>query len=44
MSIEKMKEYYIEGYWTIERLNVLLKNGKITKEQYDEIVASKPSE
>lgn len=44
MSIEKMKEYYIEGYWTIERLQSLLKNKKITQEQYDEIIASKPAE
>jgi len=39
MDTEKMKYYYINGLWSINRLDALLSAGKITQEQYDEIIA-----
>ena len=37
MVFEKAKEYY-PRLWPIERLDALLKAGKLTQEQYDEIL------
>ena len=37
MSKEKMKYYYDNGLWSIERVDKLLAAGRITKEDYDYI-------
>ncbi len=39
MDTETMRYYYINGLWSLGRLDKLLQTGKITQEQYDEIVA-----
>lgn len=35
---KKAKEYY-PGLWPLDRMNDLLKAGKLTQEEYDEIIA-----
>lgn len=37
--IEKYREYYQSGKWSLERINTLLERGLITQEEYDYIVA-----
>lgn len=37
MTREKMKFYYDNGLWTIDRLDKLLAAGKITQEDHDYI-------
>lgn len=34
---EKLKGYYINGYWTIEQVKVAVAKGKITIEEYNQI-------
>ena len=38
MSKEKMKYYYDNGLWSIERVDKLLAAGRITQEDYDYII------
>ena len=38
---EKIKRYYEEGLWTKEMVRNAVKKGKITIEQYEEIVGEK---
>lgn len=40
MNLDKMKKYYEEGFWSINRLKILLAAGKITQEDYDYITSS----
>ena len=35
MNLDKMKRYYEEGFWSINRLKTLLAAGKITQEDYN---------
>lgn len=41
MDTERMKYYYQTGLWSKERLDKLLAAGKITEEQYQEIITEK---
>lgn len=41
MDIETMKYYYQNNLWTLERVRKLLDAGKITRVEYQEILASK---
>lgn len=38
MDTETMRYYYQNGFWPLDRLDKLLEAGKITQEQYEEIV------
>jgi len=38
MMFEKIKRYYDEGLWTKHMVRNAVKKGKITAEQYEEIV------
>jgi hypothetical protein len=38
MSVAKMKEYYVKGLWTKAMVDRLYKLGKISEEEYKEIV------
>ena len=40
MSKEKMKYYYDNGLWSIERVDKLLAAGRITQEDYDYIIGN----
>lgn len=37
---EKIKKYYDEGLWSIERVRKMVEIGKITKKQFKEITGS----
>lgn len=37
-NFEKYKGYYDAGFWNIEMLNNVVKKGKLTKEEFEEIV------
>ncbi|MCQ2770403.1 MAG: XkdX family protein [Clostridia bacterium] len=41
MTFEKIKEYYDNGFWNKEMVRNAVKKGKITVEQYEEIVGEK---
>lgn len=41
MNIDIMKYYYKNNLWTLERVRKLLDAGKITRAEYQEILASK---
>lgn len=38
MTVEKMKFYYDNGLWSLERVDKLLAADKITQEEYDYII------
>lgn len=38
MDVATMKYYYAAGLWPRDRLDKVLAAGKITKDQYDEII------
>lgn len=38
IPIERMKDYYKSGFWSLTRIEKLLENNKITKEDYQEIL------
>lgn len=37
-NFEKYKGYYKAGYWTLDMLRNVVKKGKLTKEEFEEIV------
>lgn len=41
MDTETMRYYYINGLWSIERLDKLLQAERITQEQYDAITGAR---
>lgn len=41
---EKAKKYYEEGRWTRKYIQALLTAGKLTQEEYDEIIAGSGGE
>lgn len=40
MDVIKMKDYYIRGLWTIGRVEKLLKAGRISQQEYDQITGN----
>ena len=38
---EKIKKYYDEGLWSIERVRKMVEVGVITKKQFDDITGKK---
>lgn len=40
MSVFEMAKKYYPRLWSIDRLNALLETGKLTQEEYDELVAN----
>ena len=42
MDTETMRYYYTSGLWPLERLDKLLRAGRITQKQYDEITKEAP--
>lgn len=41
---EKIKIYYDEGFWGIERVRKMVEIGKITEEEFEEITGGKYEE
>ncbi len=41
---EKAKKYYEEGHWTRKYIQALVAAGKLTQEEYDEIIAGSGGE
>lgn len=41
MNYEKVKDNYLKGFWSAAMVQMAVRKGVITKEEYEEILASK---